>query len=356
VGSHVRYAAGDIPGTPLKPRDSTGRRAFRVALVLLPLGVIGNVAYTLLATDRAILDSLGSLPRGYLAVALALGLTPWLTGTARLWIWTRFLKLDIPLRDVVRMTLVVDLGGAVAPTAGGGEAFKWGLLLRHGVKPGAAASLAILPKIEDALFFALALPVAIVWTRAWRLPVVESSVRLMGGNIFSVLAGVGALAIVVCIVLRLLLRGHAGARVRDWSLRTWGRMRRRLRRTWREARAVFRLILRRGKASLALAVACTALHWTARYSVISALMLFLGVPFDPVLLWLLQWVVFTIMTFVPTPGATGAAEVAFTAVYATLLPSGVLGVATAGWRFFTFYAPVALAAIFFTLLGRREGN
>jgi hypothetical protein len=36
---------------------------------------------TLLATDRALLASLGALPRGYLAVALALTLTPWLTGT-----------------------------------------------------------------------------------------------------------------------------------------------------------------------------------------------------------------------------------------------------------------------------------
>ncbi|MGH7447228.1 MAG: lysylphosphatidylglycerol synthase domain-containing protein, partial [Longimicrobiales bacterium] len=98
----------------------------------------------------------------------------------------------------------------------------------------------------------------------------------------------------------------------------------------------------------------TAAHWIARYSVISALALFLGIPFDPVLFWLLQWIVFTLMSFVPTPGATGGAEVAFTAVYATLLPSGFIGLATAAWRIFTFYVPVALAALVFPLLGRAE--
>ena len=43
-----------------------------------------------------------------------------------------------------------------------------------------------------------------------------------------------------------------------------------------------------------------------------------------------------------------------TAVYATLLPPGVIGLATAAWRFFTFYAPVGLAALLFPLLGRRS--
>jgi glycosyltransferase 2 family protein len=86
--------------------------------------------------------------------------------------------------------------------------------------------------------------------------------------------------------------------------------------------------------------------------VISMLALFLGMPFDPVLFWLLQWVVFTIMSFVPTPGATGGAELAFTAVYATLLPAGFIGLATAAWRFATFYAPVGLAALLFPLLDR----
>jgi glycosyltransferase 2 family protein len=93
-------------------------------------------------------------------------------------------------------------------------------------------------------------------------------------------------------------------------------------------------------------------HWIARYSVIAALALFLGVPFDPVLFWLLQWVVFTLMSFVPTPGATGGAEIAFTAVYAALLPAGSIGIATAAWRLFTFYVPVALAAVLFAILRR----
>ena len=349
---HVRNAAADLPDTPLTPpRAPAARRAFHIALVLLPLGVAGNLLFTFLGTDRALLGSLDELPLGYLLAALLLGLTPWVTGTLRLLVWSRFLRYRIPVRELVRMTLVVDLGSALSPTAIGGEAFRWGMLLRHGVKPGAAATLALLPKLEDALFFAVALPAAVVWTRAWRLPVVLTSARLLRANVLSVLAVAAVVALLAWMLVRIVLHGHGGDRVQRWSVRRWGRVRRRLRRTWREARVVLGSIARRGKSRFALALLLTAVHWIARYSVIAALAAFLGVPFDPVLFWLLQWVVFTFMSFVPTPGATGGAEVAFTAVYATLLPSGTIGLATAAWRCFTFYVPVGCAAVLFVLLG-----
>ena len=319
---------------------------------MLPLGVLGNVAFTWLATDRDLLASIGDLPRAYLLAALALTLTPWITGTLRLLVWSRFLGHRIAFLELVRMTIVVDLGSAVSPTAIGGEAFRWGMLVRHGVKPGEAATLALMPKLEDAAFFALALPVAIVWTAAWRLPVVADSARLLSDNVLTVLGIAPLTGIAAWLIARAALHGYAGRRVRFTGLRWWGRARRRLRRTLRDARTAFALIALRGKARFTLTLGLTAGHWIARYSVISALALFLGVPFDPVLFWLLQWVVFTMMSFVPTPGATGGAEVAFTAVYATLLPSGFVGLATAAWRLFTFYVPVALGAVLFAATSR----
>jgi uncharacterized protein (TIRG00374 family) len=348
---HIRDSAEHLQ-LALKPRTGTAQRAFRIALLVLPVGVLGNIAYTWFATDRTLLASIGALPRAYLLAALALTLTPWITGTLRLLVWSRFLGHRIPLVDLLRMTLVVDLGSAVSPTAIGGEAFRWGMLVRHGVRPGEAATLALMPKLEDAAFFALALPVAIVWTAAWRLPVVVTSSRLLSDNVLTVLGIATLIGIVAWLLARAALRGHAGHSARRTSVRWWGRARRRLRRTLHDARAAFALIAQRGKLRFALTFMLTTVHWVARYSVVSALALFLDVPFDPVLFWLLQWVVFTMMSFVPTPGATGGAEIAFTAVYATLLPPGFVGLATAAWRTFTFYVPVGLAAVLFAATGR----
>jgi uncharacterized protein (TIRG00374 family) len=340
-----------------RPRGGAARRAFNIALLLLPAGVLANIGYLLLATDRALLAALGELPRGYLLAALGLALTPWLTGSLRLMVWSRFLGYRIPFRELLRMTLVVDLGSAVSPTAIGGEAFRFGMLVRRGVKPGEAASLALLPKVEDAVFFFFfALPLALVLARPWELPAVAASARLLSANALTVIALALALGFGGWLAFRSTLHGHGGARLQRGGVKLWAGVRRRLRSAAGEARDVIILILRRGKARFALTLLLTAAHWTGRYSVVVALALFLGIEFDPVLFWLLQWVVFSIMTFVPTPGAAGGAEVAFTAVYATLLPAGVIGIATAGWRLFTFYVPVALAALVFTLLGGRSGG
>jgi uncharacterized membrane protein YbhN (UPF0104 family) len=84
--------------------------------------------------------------------------------------------------------------------------------------------------------------------------------------------------------------------------------------------------------------------------VATALVAFLGAPVDPVLFFLLQWVVFTAMMFIPTPGASGGAEAAFYLVYSALIPAGIIGLATAGWRFFTFYLQLGLGSLVFALL------
>lgn len=133
-------------------------------------------------------------------------------------------------------------------------------------------------------------------------------------------------------------------------------MRRRLRDTWRDAREVFRLVGARGKSRFALSMLLTAIHWAARYSVVSALIAYLGQPVEPVLYWLLQWVVFTLMAMVPTPGAAGGAEAAFFLIYSPFVPEEVIGVATAGWRFLTFYLLLALAAVAFFVLNLRRGE
>jgi hypothetical protein len=68
---------------------------------------------------------------------------------------------------------------------------------------------------------------------------------------------------------------------------------------------------------------------------------------DPVLFFLLQWVIFTGMMFVPTPGASGGAEAMFYVVYQALLPAGLIGIVTALWRMLTFYLSLALGSVIF---------
>jgi glycosyltransferase 2 family protein len=329
---------------------TTFDKLFRTALVLVPIGVLGNIIFSFAVTDRAVFTAVMSFPRSYLALAAGLALLPWLMNTLRLYIWTRFFGYPISLRDSYQITLAMDLGASVSPTAVGGGLFRWGLLVQRGVSPGAAASLTTLPTLEDAIFFLVALPVTIYLSASWDLPifsqlgpVVEDNVQLFAPFFFGVLflAWIGA---------RLTLSGGLGDRIRERGLRWLARTRRRLRVALFDGLQTFRIIARRGKAWFALSLSLTAIHWIARYSVISALAAFLGAPVDPILFWVLQWVVFSLMALIPTPGAVGGAEASFYFIYSAFLPDAILGIATSGWRFLTFYLQLGLAAILFTAM------
>jgi uncharacterized protein (TIRG00374 family) len=340
--------SSDKPPTGRKLRGFD--RLFRTTRIIIPIGVLGNIAFSLLTTQRNLWGSLASFPRGYLALAVALGLVPWLTNSLRLLIWGRFLGLGLRFRDAFQMTLAVDLGSAVSPTAVGGNFFKWGMLVQRGMSAGAAASLTTFPLVEDGIFFAIALPTAIALTASWDLPVLHTIATHVESNAVPVLLSAAGIGLLSWLAVRVVLIGGLGGKTKHRGMHFLARLRRKTRNTWRDASGVYRIIIRRGKSRFVLSMLLTTVQWGARYSVISALAAFLGAPVRPLLFWVLQWFVFTVMTFVPTPGAAGAAEAAFYLIFSPFLPGHIIGLATAGWRFLTFYLQLALASVIFFFL------
>lgn len=338
----------DSEARPLRGLD----RLFRTAFVIIPIGVIGNVAFSYFTTDRTFFATIVDRPKGLLFLAIGLALLPWLTNALRLLIWGRFLGLRLSFRDSFQITLAVDLGAAISPTAVGGNFFKWGMLVQRGMTPGAAASLTTFPLLEDGVFFAVALPIALYLTASWDLPIFDSLALRAESNAAPIVLIAGSIALLSWLAVRSILLGGLGSRTKRRGVRLLARVRRKLRNSWREAREVYRLIIQRGKGRFALSFCLTAIQWGARYSVITALAAFMGAPVQPVLFWMLQWVVFTIMALIPTPGAAGGAEAAFYLIYSAFLPRNVIGLATAGWRFLTFYLQLTLASIIFFVLGR----
>ncbi|HYH83379.1 MAG TPA: lysylphosphatidylglycerol synthase transmembrane domain-containing protein, partial [Longimicrobium sp.] len=318
--------------------------------------VLANVWWSWYATDHSVFATLGSLPRRYLYLALVLALIPWFTNALRMLIWTRFIGVRLRFRDTFRITLGSELASSVVPTASGTEVFRWGMMVQKGVTQGQAASIVTLGYLEDLLFFATAIPTAVVVSGAWRLPLIRALGRELRGKA-AVVAVVAALVVFAAWALwHALLIGRLGERPQARGLRWTAKLRRRLRKTWTDYREVQKLVLRRGKRLFALTFVITAVQWTSRYSVVTALAYFLAPErqVDPVLFFLLQWVIFTAMNFVPTPGASGGAEAAFVLVYSALLPDRVIGIATAGWRLLTFYFQLTLGSILFTALNVAE--
>jgi uncharacterized protein (TIRG00374 family) len=200
--------------------------------------------------------------------------------------------------------------------------------------------------------------VAVVVSRAWELPVLRAVGRQARGKVTLILVAAVAALFALRLLWGAVLIGTLGEGTRRRALRGTARVRRRLGRTLADVREVRRLVVARGKRLFLLTWLITAVQWCCRYSVVTALAYFLApqARVDPVLFFLLQWVVFTALNFVPTPGASGGAEAAFVLVYSALLPASVIGIATAGWRFLTFYVQLALGSIIFTWLNLSDAR
>jgi uncharacterized membrane protein YbhN (UPF0104 family) len=87
-----------------------------------------------------------------------------------------------------------------------------------------------------------------------------------------------------------------------------------------------------------------------RHSVITALLACFHIPLHPVKFSLLQWIVFTIGTFTPTPGGAIGTEAGFYFLYRAFIPESIIGLAAAGWRFLTFYLQLCIGTILFTFI------
>jgi uncharacterized protein (TIRG00374 family) len=343
----TRGGAGpSAPGAALAARTNT---LFGKLFFLIPLGIIGNIVFSFVVTDRAMVHSVVHVAPGYFVLAAVLCLVPWFTGSLRLFLWSRFLGGKIRYWDVFRIVLGAELGAAVSPPLIAGSAVKISMLMRRGFTGGTALSLSVLESLEDSVFFIFMVPIALTLSSSWGLPIVKDIMKKIGHpSLWVLLAGIAA---ALCIVLAL-------ARRSEWIqkipvLRTLVET---IRSSYRNFTATFHTITCGGKSIFVLTMALTSFQWLCRYSVISLLLAGMGLSVQPLLFMALQVIVFALITFVPTPGGAGGAEAMFSLLYRAFLPAGAIGVVTTAWRFLTFYFLVLVAAVLFLLIREPGGT
>jgi len=331
------------------PRSATGaEKLFSKLFFLIPLGVIGNVLFCLTAVDRAAFHAALRFKPAYLAVALLLSIVPWFTGSLRLLLWGKFLGGKICYRDTFKIALSAELGAAVSPPFIGGCPVKIGLLMKQGFPAGTAFSLTVLENFEDALFFLVMVPVTLTLSSAWNLPILKDGLTGFKLAHFWLTAS----GIAVAVLLAFFLFRFQSERISRLfpALRS---ITARLISSYRNFIGTYHAIIRTGKTFFAMTMTLTAVQWLCRYSIISLLLMGLGIPAQPMLFMALQVVVFALVAFIPSPGGSGGAEAIFYITYRSLLPSDAIVIVTAGWRFLTFYFLLFLASILLLVLNKR---
>ena len=146
-------------------------RIVKPLLILVIVGVVGNLAFCLWTTDRQKLAEILRFDGRYLLGAMLLTLVPLLGHMVRTIMWTRFLGYRIGLVKLFKIVLANELAASITPTAIGGGPLKLAMLVQTGVRTGAAACVTTLPTLEDLLFFIVAVPIAMTISSSWNHPV-----------------------------------------------------------------------------------------------------------------------------------------------------------------------------------------
>lgn len=320
-------------------------------IVIIPIGVLVNLVFSFSVRDKTLLKTITHFSSFYLAVAILLILIPWFANTTRLYIWTQFLNAKLSFLQVFKIILVSEFGAAITPSAVGSAPVKTGMLIEKNMPAGTALSLATISSVEDFAFFVFAIPTAFTMSSAWRQPEVIKFFNKFNSKLpwlIVIILFIMIAAFAIKIILQMHRTKHS-KNPKRFSLYLENILER-VRNVWRDFKTAYRVIQKKGKIRFISTTLLTGIQWICRYSVITALLASLGMHTDPVLFFVLQWIVFVLSAFIPTPGATGGAEASFYFIFYSFLPGKAIGLITAGWRFLSFYSFLGVGLILYYFL------
>lgn len=317
---------------------------------MLPIVALVNVA--VLVWSLGAIDLAERLVAPHLlALAGMLVFVPMLANALRLAVASRFLGLGLGLGGALRVMTGTILANSVTPSAVGGMPIKVLFLMSEGIEARRAVSLISFQAAEDALilFGLAALTVTLSGFALMDFLAADTDVARRAAQSLRIAAMIGAgLAAALAVLGGLSAAGLLGARLRGLLAGVLRRGRLSLAMVGRDWAA----LLRRGKLIALLNLAIAGVQWSVRFSIAGLVLAAFGTAWQPALFWLLQYLVQTISSAVPSPGGVGGAEAGFLLLFAPFVEPAVLLPAMSTWRLLFFYLPLIGAALIFFAMRR----
>lgn len=328
------------------------RRTLAIALWLLPIVALANIAVLVWSLGTVDLAERLVAP-SFLALAALLVFVPMLANALRLALWSRFLSVPLGFLGALRVITGTMVANSVSPSATGGMPIKVLFLLGERIELRRAVSLISFQAAEDALIlFALVALTGAISGFAMVDFLAADPAFLAGLDRNLRLAAMIAAGVLAALVV---LGGMVGAGLFGHRSRTWAVKRlRQLRISAAMMGRDWGLLIRTGKGLALLNLCIAAIQWSVRFSIAGLVLAAFGTSWQPALFWLLQYLVQTISSTVPSPGGVGGAEAGFLLMFSSFVERAVLLPAMSAWRLLFFYVPLTAAAVIFYFLRRQR--
>lgn len=290
--------------------------------------------------DSATIEVLKEIRPLYLAAILCLVVSMWFFDSLKFIFLAKAVGEELPFKKVLPVVWINYFGSAITPMQSGGGPFQMYLLYRYGVAVGKSIAITLVRTVQIILFLALALPFYFIIT-----PSFMSKNVWVRGFIGYVILFIGcATALIVISILRpgwiknftsgVLIKMR---RVKFLNPRLLIKFARRVNKEIDAYNANIKLMISSGKRWFFLSIAATAGYLAVYLSVMPCLIMAAGFEINYLECILAEALLLFLLYFVPTPGASGAAEGGAAAVIALFVPWNLAGVLAIVWRVMTEY-------------------
>jgi uncharacterized protein (TIRG00374 family) len=319
-------------------------RGLRVFLIITILAIVGLMIFTV---DKETYRAMGQMVPLFLLLSLFLALLHLYLDFLRLQVLTWALGKFISLKSSVEFTMGGLFLGAVTPFQSGGIPFQVYILKREGFNIGQGTAIILFRAVLALGVVFVALPGIIYYYR------VISTAQVLR----SILNYLFFFYLFAIIFLLLIL--YRTEQVRR-GLHRFGDFlrRRRIIRSDRPRKIVDRILdevenfkksmvlfFRVGKWKTLLSFVLTLISMGIYFLIAPSLLYGLGVRAPIIKAAILQLVLTYLLAFIPTPGASGIAELGGFSLFALICPKELLGIYVLLWRFFTFYISVIIGGL-----------
>ncbi|MBK6930134.1 MAG: flippase-like domain-containing protein [Saprospirales bacterium] len=255
-------------------------------------------------------------------------------------------------RKCLQLIVLWEFSGALTPTSKGGPVVMLFVLTQEKLPAGRTAAAVFYAMICDSGFFVLTLPLLLLaYGPIMLYPGMDSyhDERLASGAFFMTYAVM--LTYWLTLVFLLMIRPGYARIVLFWLasrpwLRRWSSKFQRLGQEFERAAGEIRMQDWRYHVKVVLS---TLGSWTSKFILINALIIAImpAIPLDgatQAFIYARLVAMFTIMTFSPTPGGAGLAEVALASFISDFVPQGLGLIVALLWRGMAFYGYLLLGA------------
>lgn len=335
----------------------TVQKSFSIFVLIVASSVAGVLFFSM---DKSTFTVLKNADPVLLACAVGLVVTGWLLDALKFKVLARAAGEKLSLKCTLEVVWINYFGCAITPMQSGGGPFQIYLLYKNGVSVGKSIAITLVRTLQILFLLALIVPFSLIAD-----PEILKKYIYMRWYVCYVVifVGISAFLLVVSVIKPQWIKHWTNA-VLVWVKRI-GILKpkylmsavRWINKEIDAYNANIKLFTSSGKWWFILSIGLAIVHLIVYMSIMPCLILAAGFQVNYIQCILAESLLLFMLYFVPTPGASGAAEGGAAAVFRLFVPWNIAGVMAVTWRLISEYTGIALGAyIIIKMLGWGGAN